>query len=147
MCMFCVDIQKGATITRSNIVRYYIHTYTNWGRISIRCWTHKRHSIPRPNICEKIDRVITEPHSMWNGVQSARKLNAKNVLGIYHSILLEYLTTHLRRLVKRVYTMFSWMDGMTNSFFIPAYCNCHPTRSCNMGSIWFWSHWSLNELM
>ena len=41
------------TIMRwSNIVRYYINYYRNWGRISslwIRCWIHKRHHIPRPN--------------------------------------------------------------------------------------------------
>ena len=30
---------------RSNIVRYY----RNCGRISIRCWIHKRHPIPRPD--------------------------------------------------------------------------------------------------
>ena len=63
-----------------------------------------------------------------------RKLNAeKNVLDIYRSILLEYMATHMRRLVKRVYTMFSWMDGMTNSFFILAYCNCHPPLHVTWG--------------
>ena len=31
------------------IVRYYINDYRNWGRISIRCWIHKRHPIPHPN--------------------------------------------------------------------------------------------------
>ena len=55
-----------------NIVRYNIINYRNWGRISIRCWIHKRQPIARPNgramgclfldICEKSDRVLTEPH-------------------------------------------------------------------------------------
>ena len=34
---------------QSNILRYYINNYGNWGIISIRCWIHKRHSIPHPN--------------------------------------------------------------------------------------------------
>ena len=54
-----------AVITRSNILRYFTNNYRNWDRISIRCWIHKRHPIPRPNerameclfvnICEKIE--------------------------------------------------------------------------------------------
>ena len=34
-----------------NVIQYckILHNnYRNWGRISIRCWIHKRHSIPRP---------------------------------------------------------------------------------------------------
>ena len=42
-------IQSGAIIAQSNIVRYYINNYRNWGRISVRCWMHKRHPIPCPN--------------------------------------------------------------------------------------------------
>ena len=42
-------IQSSAVITRSNIVRYLINNYRNWGRISIRCCSHKRHTIPRHN--------------------------------------------------------------------------------------------------
>ena len=65
-----IYIQSSAVITRSSIVRYY----RNWGRISIRCWIHKRHPITWSsygvsfvNICEKIDHVITAPHcSMQN---------------------------------------------------------------------------------
>ena len=36
---------------RYNAVQYcqYINNYRSWGRISIRCWIHKRHHIPRPN--------------------------------------------------------------------------------------------------
>ena len=66
--MYYFAIQMTAVIRRSIIVRYYINNYRNWGRISIRCWIHKRHPMPRPNgvsfvnICEKIDRVITVPH-------------------------------------------------------------------------------------
>ena len=30
-------IRSSAVLTRSNIVRYYINNYWNWGRISIRC--------------------------------------------------------------------------------------------------------------
>ena len=43
------SIQSSVVITRSNIVKYYIHNYRTWSRISIRCWIHKRHPIPRPN--------------------------------------------------------------------------------------------------
>ena len=42
-------IQSSASLTRSNIVRYYINNYRNWGRISIRCWIHNGHPIPHPN--------------------------------------------------------------------------------------------------
>ena len=42
-------IQSSAVITRSNFVRYFINNYRTWCRISIRCWIHKRHTIPRPN--------------------------------------------------------------------------------------------------
>ena len=48
-CIIISDIQSSAVITRSNIVRYYMNDYRNGGRISIRCWIHKRHPIPRPN--------------------------------------------------------------------------------------------------
>ena len=40
--------QSSAVITRSNIVRYYIDNYKSWVGISIRCWIHKYHPIPRP---------------------------------------------------------------------------------------------------
>ena len=43
------EIQFSAVIARFSIIRYYINNYTNWGRISIRCWIHKRHPIPHPN--------------------------------------------------------------------------------------------------
>ena len=43
-------IQSSAVITRSNIVRYYTKNYGNSGRISIKCWIHKIHPIPRPNV-------------------------------------------------------------------------------------------------
>ena len=72
-------VQLSAVITRSNIVRYYINNYRNWGRISIRCWIHKSRPIPRPNgramgvsfvnICEKIDRVITTPHCILENLK------------------------------------------------------------------------------
>ena len=42
-------LQSSAGLTRSSIVRYNINNYRNWGRISVRCWIHKRHPIPRPN--------------------------------------------------------------------------------------------------
>ena len=42
-------IQSSAVITRSNIVRFCINNCRNWDIISIRCWIHKRHPIPRPN--------------------------------------------------------------------------------------------------
>ena len=35
-------MQSSAVITRSCVVRGYIKYYKNWGRISIRCWIHKR---------------------------------------------------------------------------------------------------------
>ena len=42
-------IQSIAVIIQSIIVRYCINNHRNWGRVSIRCWVHKRHPIPRPN--------------------------------------------------------------------------------------------------
>ena len=38
-------VQCSAVIKQSNIVRYCINNYRNWGRISTRCWIH----IPCPN--------------------------------------------------------------------------------------------------
>ena len=35
--------QLSAVMTRSNIVRNYTNDCRNWGRISTRCWIHKRH--------------------------------------------------------------------------------------------------------
>ena len=72
---FFFKIQSSAIITRSSIVRYYINIYSNWGRISIRCWKHKRHphNLPkRVNIWEKTDRVITAPQCIYQWF-SARK--------------------------------------------------------------------------
>ena len=40
----CKKLQSSAVITRSNIVRYYINDYRNWGRISTRCWIHKKNT-------------------------------------------------------------------------------------------------------
>ena len=66
-------IQSSVIKTRSNIVRYYINNYWNWGRIWIRCWIYIRHPIDRAsypvsfvNICEKIDRIIAAPHCSKN---------------------------------------------------------------------------------
>ena len=42
-------IQYSALFTPANIVCYCTNDCKNWGRISIRLWTHKRHRIPRPN--------------------------------------------------------------------------------------------------
>ena len=47
--LYRVVLQSSAVITRSNIVRYYKNDYRSWGKISFRCWIHKRHPIPRPN--------------------------------------------------------------------------------------------------
>ena len=49
MSPFLMYIQSSTVLTRSNIARYYINNYRNWGRISIRRWIYKRHTIPRPN--------------------------------------------------------------------------------------------------
>ena len=43
------SVYHSAVITWSNIVRYYINNYRNWGRILIRCWIHKRYPIPHPS--------------------------------------------------------------------------------------------------
>ena len=80
-------IQASAIITRSNIVRYYINDYRNWGRISIRCWIHERCPIPCPNrwamgcFCEKIDRIIMAPHC--------------SSLGIYYEITVRWMLWNL----------------------------------------------------
>ena len=42
-------IQSSAVITLSNIVRFYINNYRNWGGISIRCWIHKRNPLLSPD--------------------------------------------------------------------------------------------------
>ena len=60
-------IQSSAVITRSNSVKGCIKNCRNGGRISIRCWIHKIHPIPRPNEramewFDKIDHVIAAPH-------------------------------------------------------------------------------------
>ena len=44
-----IVILSGAVITRSNISRYYIQHRNDNIRTQIRQWTHKRHSMPRPN--------------------------------------------------------------------------------------------------
>ena len=41
--------RTGSNLEHCNITWYYINHFRNWGRISIRSWTHKRHPIPRPN--------------------------------------------------------------------------------------------------
>ena len=46
VCLYTVECHYNA---RSNIVRYHIYNYRNWGKISTRCWIYKRHPIPRPN--------------------------------------------------------------------------------------------------
>ena len=49
LALFHMIIQSSAIVAQSSIARYYINDYRNWGRISIRCWTYKRHPIPHPN--------------------------------------------------------------------------------------------------
>ena len=49
MCCFDTKVQSSAVIKRSNMVRFCINNCRNWDIISIRCWIHKRHPIPRPN--------------------------------------------------------------------------------------------------
>ena len=47
----CYFIQFGAVITQYNITCYSIYHCSDWSRIEIRVWTHKRHPIPHPNLC------------------------------------------------------------------------------------------------
>ena len=53
--MYCIwyiwygIIQSSAVKTRSNIERFCIKNCRNWDMISIRCWIHKIHPIPRLN--------------------------------------------------------------------------------------------------
>ena len=54
----------------------YIHNYRNFYRISIRCWIHKGHPIPRPNgwamrcilwkFWRKLIAFIMAPHCIWS---------------------------------------------------------------------------------
>ena len=44
-----LKLQSSAALTRSNIARYYKNSCRNCGRISIRCWIHKRHPTSHPN--------------------------------------------------------------------------------------------------
>ena len=46
---FILAIQLSVVIMHSSIVRYYMNNYRNGGRMSIRCWIHERHLIPRHN--------------------------------------------------------------------------------------------------
>ena len=43
------NIQSSAIIMQCSIVWHCTNTCRNWGRVSIRWLTHKRHPIPRPN--------------------------------------------------------------------------------------------------
>ena len=61
----CVIIQLSAVITWSNIVRYYINNYRNWGRISIRCWVHK--NIPYLTLTGELWGVFCE--YLWENWQ------------------------------------------------------------------------------
>ena len=73
--LWSTKIQLSAVIMQSNITTYCIHHCRNWGRISIRGWTHTRHPIPHPNgqamgcllwiLFERNDRVITALHCIW----------------------------------------------------------------------------------
>ena len=61
-------IQSSVVITRSNIMSCYIHDHRNCGKISIRCWIHKKTPIPGPygramgcNLLT-INCVIRTPH-------------------------------------------------------------------------------------
>ena len=42
-------IQSSVVITPSSITLYYIHHYSDWSRVLIRIWIHKRQPISRPN--------------------------------------------------------------------------------------------------
>ena len=61
-------IRSSAVKRRSNIVRYYISNYSNWGRISMRCLIKNTPHNGRAMVCllwifaRKNDRVITELH-------------------------------------------------------------------------------------
>ena len=70
----CWEIQSSAVITRSNIVTYWSNNCRNWGRISIRCWIHKRPPyltltgelwVSFVDFFFTIDHVITAPHCIW----------------------------------------------------------------------------------
>ena len=41
--------QSGASITQSIITGFSLHYWSDWSRIQIRVWTHKRHPIPQPD--------------------------------------------------------------------------------------------------
>ena len=71
-------VQPGTVITQADTIQYLIHHCSEWSRIWIRVWAHKRHPIARPNgralgclLWEKTDRVKTEPRCILDGVTSA----------------------------------------------------------------------------
>ena len=103
-------IQASAIITRSNIVRYYINDYRNWGRISIRCWIHERCPIPCPNrwamgcFCEKIDRIIMAPHC--------------SSLGIYYEITVRWMLWNLnnKSFMSTLVQVMAWCLQVTSHY-------------------------------
>ena len=81
-----VYITPSAVITRSNITRYFIYQCGDWGRISIRAWTHKINPIDHPNglvmgwpPCQRSDMIL--------------KWRSPSVLMIWFIIYQEYLVT------------------------------------------------------
>ena len=62
-------VMSSTDITRSNISTYCIYHHRNWGRTSVRCWTNRRHRIPRSNgrAMGCLSWIIWEKWSRYNG--------------------------------------------------------------------------------
>ena len=79
-----ITVQSSAVIKRSNIVRYCINNCRNWGRISIRCWIHKRHPIPL-TLTGKLRGVFCE--YLWENRLHYNGTTLYFGSDIYHSML------------------------------------------------------------
>ena len=73
-------IQSSAGIIY-DIVRYCINICSNWGKTSIRAWTHNispwraSYGVCFVKICEKIDKLISTPHCMHHYITTVMKKN------------------------------------------------------------------------
>ena len=79
-----IILHWSAVITRSNITSKCTHHCRNWGRLSIRSWTHKKHPIPRPDEramgCLSWILVIISHHSDVTMTPLASQINRTRLI-------------------------------------------------------------------
>ena len=118
-------VQASVVKTRSNIKRYCIKHWRNWGMISISCWIHKRrasYGVSFLNIYETIDRIIITLHCIY---LMCREVTSQAAL--LHGGKTEHIPTfsQTRSFLAATKQLYKWYFPSVRLSVCPSVCPSH----------------------